>query len=111
MATQEKFLKSNTISKYVTEKLNFRISQKAISPLLTRLNFIIQKVLTEAKEISKSARRKTITEQDMLPALEKNVGKRHLIWDEILQEVILQSAADLGKITKGINDYIQQHPK
>ncbi len=45
----------------------------------------------------------------MLPSLEKHVGKRRLIWDEILSELILQSPADLGKVSKGINDYIEQH--
>ncbi|OIO76144.1 MAG: hypothetical protein AUJ85_01235 [Elusimicrobia bacterium CG1_02_37_114] len=106
---QHKFLKPNTITRYVIDKLKFRISQKAITPLLERLNFIISTVLTESKALSESARRRTITAEDMLPSLEKHVGKRRLIWDEILSELILQSPADLGKVSKGINDYIEQH--
>jgi len=106
---QNKFLKPNTITRYVIDKLKFRISQKAITPLLERLNFIISTVLTESKALSESARRRTITAEDMLPSLEKHVGKRRLIWDEILSELILQSPADLGKVSKGINDYIEQH--
>ena len=108
---KEKFLKSNAINKYVTEDLHFRISQRATSPLLTRINFIVAKIITEAKKLSEDARRRTITEQDMLPTIEKHVGKRHLLWNEILSEVLLQPPSEIGKITKGINDYIQQHPK
>lgn len=47
----------------------------------------------------------------MKEALEKTVGKKHLNWQELLDEITLQNPIDLGTISKGITKYIEEHEK
>jgi len=47
----------------------------------------------------------------MKEALEKTVGKKHLNWQELLDETLLQTPIDLGNLSKGITKYIEEHEK
>jgi hypothetical protein len=45
-------------------------------------------------------------DKDILPALEKHLGKRQLTWQEAAEQILKYPAADLGKISKAINNYL-----
>jgi len=47
-------------------------------------------------------------DKDILPALEKHLGKRQLTWQEAAGQILKYPAADLGKISKAINNYLRK---
>lgn len=105
---QSGFVSFNSVKEYINEKLKTRSSDDAIRTLLRRFNTSVEEVLVEAKRIATANRRKTILDSDITAALELRLGKRHLNWEEILQEIILQTPADLGKISKGVRFSIEK---
>lgn len=102
------FIKFNTIKKYINDVLQMRSSTDAIEKLIKDFDSTIETVITEAEKLAKEDKRNTIMEQDIIIALEKHLGKKHLTWEEISGEIIRQIPADLGKISKSINDYIEK---
>lgn len=101
-------IRFTTIKEYIKDVAKMRSSDAAVEKLINRLEDTIADVVAEATRLAKEDRRKTIMEYDIDPALEKHVGKKHLTWQETAAEVIRHSPADLGKISKTINDYISQ---
>jgi flagellar biosynthesis component FlhA len=79
--------------------------------LTERFNSLIETVVERAASLAKVRKRTTILTEDMKEALEKTVGKKHLSWEELLQEVLLQTPIDLGNLSKGITKYIEDHQK
>lgn len=111
MPEQSDFIKSTTIKSYIKEVEKIRSSQEAINEISSKFNSLIVTVIREAGKLAKESNRNTIMLEDITTAFEKHVGKRHLTWEEVLQEIILQTPADLGKISKGINDHIEKDKK
>jgi histone H3/H4 len=104
-------VKFHPIKDYIKKSTRLRSNDKAVSTLTERFNSLLEETIKEAAKLAKEQRRKTILTRDMKEALEKTVGKRHLNWQEILDELALQSSADLGKISKGIFKYVEKHEK
>ncbi len=77
--------------------------------LSTKINSVMVAVLKEATTLAKEANRKTVMPEDITQAYKKHVGKEHLTWEEVLKQILRQPPADLGKIPKGINDYIEKN--
>lgn len=102
------FIHSNTIKSYLNDIKQMRASDPAINELITRVDSLIIDVLTEAQVIAKENKRKTVMGPDMTSALEKYIGKKHLAWQEISEEIIRQNPIDLGSISKAINEFIQK---
>lgn len=102
------FIKDSTIKNYLKEEIKLRSSQEAIEQIDSTFNSLIIAVIKEAAKIAQENKRKTILNEDITPAIEKIVAKKHLSWEEVLDQVIQQTPADLGKISKGINDYIEK---
>jgi len=100
------FLRDARIKEYIKNILKLRSSKKALDDLSTKINEVIAAILKEAATLAKEANRKTVMPEDITQAYDKHVGKEHLTWDETLKQILLQPPADLGKISKGINDYI-----
>jgi hypothetical protein len=50
-------------------------------------------------------------DEDAQSALDKNIGKQDLPWDDIVREVLRETPADLGKISKSIEDYVREKSK
>ncbi len=103
------FLRDAQIKEYIKNVLKLRSSQKALDELSQKINSVMVAVLKSAAELAKEAGRKTVMPEDITQAYDKHVGKEHLTWDETLKQILRQPPADLGKISKGINDYIEKH--
>ena len=109
--TKQEFVRFNTIKDYLKEKEKMRSAVDAVDSLTSRFNSLIETVITRAVSLAKARKRTTILAEDMREALEKTVGKKHLAWEELLQEILLQTPIDLGNLSKGITKYIEDHQK
>jgi len=103
-----KFLRFNAIKEYINDNLKMRSSDKAVKKFIKEFDTAIGATLKEAKKLSREDKRNTIMDQDIIPALEKHLGKKNLTWQETAQEIIRQNPTDLGKISKAVNDYIEK---
>ena len=103
-----KFLRFNAIKEYINDNLKVRSSDKAVKKFIKEFDTAIGATLKEAKKSAREDKRNTIMGQDIIPALEKHLGKRYLTWQETVKEIIRQNPADLGKISKAVNDYIEK---
>jgi len=113
MAKKKKveFLRFNTIKEYINDILKMRSSDKAVKKFIKELDSKIETALKAAGKLAKEDKRNTVMDQDIIPALEKHLGKKHLDWKETAEEIIRQNPADRGKISKAINDYIKKNKK
>jgi histone H3/H4 len=105
---KREFLRYNTIKEYVNDVLKMRSSDSAVKKFLSDFDIAIEDTLTDAGKLAKEDKRNTIMDEDIVPALEKHLGKKHLTWQETADEIIRQNPTDLGKISKAINDYIEK---
>jgi len=108
MSKKAEFLKFNAIKSYINDVKKMRSSSGAVKKLIKDFDSTIETVITEAGKLAKEDKRNTIMEEDVIIALEKHVGKKHLTWQETAEEVIRQNPTDLGKISKAINNYIEK---
>ena len=111
MPTKPEFVRFNTIKEYITLVLHMRSSNSAVNKLIQEFDSTIEAIIADAGELAKKDNRNTIMDQDIIPALEKHLGKKHLTWQETAQEIILKNPTDLGNISKAINDYIDKQKK
>lgn len=100
-------IKETAVKKEISKKLNFRITNESYKLLATSINTLIEETLKLAIEEAKEAGRKTIMDTDVKTAMDKAIAKSDLNWEEILDQVIKETPADLGKITGGIKKYIE----
>jgi histone H3/H4 len=107
-AKKPEFLRFNTIKEYINDILKMRSSEGAAKKFITEFDTAIEATLTDAGALAKEHKRNTILDEDIIPALEKHLGKKHLTWEETADEIIRQNPTDLGKISKAINDYIDK---
>jgi|GEM_PF-471091 len=105
------FIRFNTIKEYINDILKMRSSESAVKLSMKEFDSAIETVLKEAGKLAKEDNRNTVMDQDIISAVEKHLGKRHLTWQETAEEIIRQNPADLGKISKTINDYIEEEQK
>ena len=111
MSNNPEFVRFNTIKEYITDVQHMRSSTGAVHKLIQEFDLSIEDVLKDAGELAKEDKRNTIMDQDIIPALEKHLGKKHLTWQETAQEIILKNPTDIGKISKAIHDYIDKQKK
>jgi len=111
MPKKVEFVRYNTIKDYVKESQKMRSNEAAVNNLTSRFNSLIETVIIRAAALTKENKRNTILAEDMKEALEKTVGKKHLNWQELLDETLLQTPIDLGNLSKGITKYIEEHEK
>ena len=100
------FVKPNTLKDAFKTAYKIRSTDGAVEKLLAAFDELIGNVLEESVKAAKAARRTTVQEEDAAAGIEKHISKRTLTWDEAAQAVLAQTAADLGKISKAIQDYI-----
>lgn len=111
MPKQVEFIRFNTVKDYIKTAKEMRSNETAVNNLTSRFNSLIESVITEAAKRAKENKRNTILGEDIKTAIEKLVGKKHLNWQELLNEVLLQNPIDLGNISKGINKWIEEQKK
>ena len=102
------FLKFNTVKEYIVTVLKMRSNEDAVNKLIQDIDSTLENIITAAGKSAQENKRTTILEQDIVLALEKYLGKKHLTWQEISDEIVLQTPADLGKISGFIKDYIEK---
>jgi histone H3/H4 len=105
------FVKPNALKDAFKTAYKIRSTDGAIQKLLTAFDDVIGNVLAESVKAAKAARRTTVQDEDATAGIEKYMAKRNLTWDEAAQAVLAQTAADLGKISKAIQDYIASDGK
>ena len=108
---QAEFIRFNTIKEYINDILKMRSSDSSVKKFIKEFDSSIEAALKEAGKLAKEDKRNTVMDQDITPALEKHLGKKHLTWQETAEEIIRQNPTDLGKISKAINDYIKKSKK
>lgn len=109
--TKPEFVRFNTIKDYIKNSQKMRSTTEAVNALSERFNSLVETVIIQAASFAKDNKRNTILEEDMRQALEKTVEKKHLNWQELLDEVLFQTPIDLGNLSKGITKYIDEHQK
>ena len=105
------FLRFNTIKEYINDSLKMRSSDSAVNKFIKEFDLAIADTLIDAGKLSKEDKRNTVMDEDIITAVEKHLGKKHLTWQETAEEIIKQNPTDLGKISKAINDYIEKERK
>lgn len=100
------FIRFNTIKEYISDSLKLRSTDKTVKQFIKRFDSAIEATLEDAGKSAKKTKRKTIMNKDTLPALEKQLGKKFLTWQEISGQILKLSAADLGKMSKAINTHL-----
>ncbi len=105
------FIRFNTIKEYINDILKMRSSDSAVKQFIKEFDSAIEAALTDAGKLAKEDKRNTVMDEDITPAIEKYLGKKHLTWKETADEIIRQNLTDLGKISKAINDYIEKEQK
>jgi len=61
---------------------------KAVKKFIKEFDSSIETALKETGKLAKENKRNTVMDQDIAPALEKHLGKKHLTWQETLDEII-----------------------
>lgn len=103
------FVKEKVIKDFISKEKKLRSSTDAVKLLETRINNLLVEILTISADKATEAGRKTIMDGDVNFALDKAVAKKDLDWEEILDQIIKEPPADLGKISSGINQHIESH--
>ena len=103
-----RFIKFEAVKAHINDIHKMRSSDKAVKKLVNRFDETIEAVIKDTQKTTKKDRRNTIMDQDIIPAMEKHLGKKHLSWQETTQEIIRQNPTDLGKISKAINSHIKK---
>jgi len=103
------FIKIEAIKNHITKEKKIRSEEAAVTILVASINEIMVKIIDICADKVKEADRKTIMEDDVKFALDKALAKKDLDWEEILEQVLIETPADLGNITQGIKKYIESH--
>lgn len=106
--TEMDMVKTNTIKSYVTEVLDYKISDTATDDFRVRFNDLIKQSLQEAQKLAREERLATIMPRHLAPAMEKIVGKRHMTPDDLGREIENLSAIDLADLVKLVEKHIQE---
>ncbi len=101
------YIKENAVKTAISQEKQFRITSEAYKMLESSINTLIENIINTAIKNAKEDDRKTIMEKDIQSATDKEIAKKDLNYEEILEQILNESAADLGKITTGINKYIE----
>jgi histone H3/H4 len=109
--TKVDFISFLAVKNYILRKEKIKSEKTALKKLASRFNEEIKKVIADAGKLAKKKRRKTILKRDIEAALEKNLGKINLTWQETLQEILKQNPTELGHISEGINIHLRKRKR
>lgn len=102
------FIKQTVLRDYIGSKAKIRVSKEALKKLVRQLNSTTRALIKEAKKLAKQDKRTTIMPRDITGATEKTIGKKHLTWQELAQEITLLGPIELGNISKAIDEHIEK---
>lgn len=104
MATD--FVKETAIKKYISEK-KLRSSTAAVDFISNKTNELITAIVDQAAKNAVDDERKTVMPDDMTSAFDQVIAKEDLEWNEILNQILAETPANLGNINKGIDDFLE----
>lgn len=102
------FIRFNTIKEYINDTFKMRSADKTVKKFIHRFDTVIAATLKDAGALAKEDNRNTIMDQDIIPALVAHLSKENLTWQETAESILKKPPADLGKISKTINNYIEK---
>lgn len=102
------FIKQTVLRDYISSKAKARVSKGALKKLVRQLNTTTRALIRESKKLAKKDKRTTIMPRDITGATEKIIGKKHLSWQELAQEITRLGPIELGNISKAIDEYIEK---
>lgn len=102
-------IKFTSVKNYINEVEKMRIAKDAVNKYIAEFDDVQDTVIKEAKRLALEEKRSTILKPDIAAALEKYLRRKNLPWDETAKEVIKHNPTDLGKISKAIRTWIQEH--
>ena len=102
-------IKFTSVKNYINEVEKMRIGKDAVNKYIVEFDDVQDAVIKEAKRLALEEKRSTILKPDIAAALEKYLRRKNLPWDETAKEVIKHNPTDLGKISKAIRTWIQEH--
>ena len=102
------FIKKSSIKNYLLSQKKTRSTLNAIDFLGDKFNSLIVQLLDSSIANAYENKRKTVMKEDIIVGISKSVTKEDLNWEEILSEILKESPADIGKISKGINDELMR---
>ena len=102
-------IKFTSVKNYINEVEKMRIGKDAVNKYIVEFDDVQDAVIKEAKRLALAEKRSTILKPDIAAALEKYLRRKNLPWDETAKEVIKHNPTDLGKISKAIRTWIQEH--
>ena len=106
-----KLIRFNAAKQHIIDKLKMRSSDESIESFITVLTQTAHTILKEAGTFSKKDKRTTILKEDLQKAIENNLSKGNLSWQETAQEIIKKNPTQLSSISKVINEHIQKKEK
>ena len=101
-------VKLNTLKRYIWDVKNMRVSSTSVNDLRIQGNKILKDIITLAAKKARKNKRDTIMPRDTDPAIAKILGKQGLEADDIFKEIKKLNPIKLGKLSKLINNHIQQ---
>jgi histone H3/H4 len=108
MAKKAEFIHFNTIKEYISDILKLRSTDKAVENFINRFDTAIEETLKDAGKTTRKAKRKTIMNRDIKAAVKKRLGKKASTWKELSQQIVNFSAAEIGKISKAIDNHLKR---
>ena len=102
-------VKPTPVKDYIARAKKMRSQVSAITEFINDFDDVIEAVIVEAVALAKAAKRNTIMKADMVAAIDKNLKKKDLTWDQTAAEVIKHNPTDLGLISKTILEWISAH--
>ena len=102
-------IKPTAVKEYIKKAKGMRSKDDAVGLLIIDLDVVLDAVLDDAKALAQAEKRTTILKKDMAAAIEKNLKRQDLPWDETAKEVIKHNPADLGHISQALRDWIRAH--
>ncbi len=102
------FVNDASIKRFITEEKKMRSSGSAVKEFANTINEIMIEVINISAESAVEDKRSTIMIDDVKTGLAKAIQKKDLNSEEIFEQLIKESPADLGKITKGLQDFVKR---
>lgn len=102
------FVKFSTIKNYIKYEQDLRSSNNAIEHLTGTLSGITLEILRAAKKYSLADKRKTTMLDDIKKAMETVIGKRHLDWEDVFEQIKKLPPAGIANLTAAMEDFIRE---
>jgi histone H3/H4 len=102
------FISLSSLKRFINDDEKLRAGEEALRATAARFDAEIIKVLTDAAEMARDDKRRTVMERDIEAAIKKHLGKQGLTAAEVLQEVLNLSPTELGRVSSGIEASIRE---